>query len=148
MIINHATSSNLYRSFYPHRSRQLVSPVCGIFLYDIHIFKLKDVLRKTKAALLVLACGINGPKKCEPGFFFCHLLPLLPHMTMSDTKTSWYELTVFVMIMCSCFESSNKIAKSQCDQYVQIDCRRESSRPVLIAIDKNSAAQSGTVLGT
>ena len=29
--INHATSSNLYRSYYPHRSRELVSPVCGIF---------------------------------------------------------------------------------------------------------------------
>ena len=31
-VINHATSSNLYRSYYPHRSRELVSPVCGIFL--------------------------------------------------------------------------------------------------------------------
>ena len=30
-MINHATSSNLYRSYYPHRSRELVSPVCGIF---------------------------------------------------------------------------------------------------------------------
>ena len=29
---NHAaTSSKLYRSYYPHRSRELVSPVCGIF---------------------------------------------------------------------------------------------------------------------
>ena len=26
-----ATSSNLYQFFYPHRSRELVSPVCGIF---------------------------------------------------------------------------------------------------------------------
>ena len=31
ILINHATSSNLYRSYYPHRSRELVSPVCGIF---------------------------------------------------------------------------------------------------------------------
>ena len=30
--MNHATSSNLYRSYYPHWSRELVSPVCGIFL--------------------------------------------------------------------------------------------------------------------
>ena len=29
--INHATSSKLYRSYYPHRTRELVSPVCGIF---------------------------------------------------------------------------------------------------------------------
>ena len=28
----YATSSNLYRSYYPHRSRELVSPVCGIFI--------------------------------------------------------------------------------------------------------------------
>ena len=27
----HVTASNLYRSYYPHRSRELVSPVCGIF---------------------------------------------------------------------------------------------------------------------
>ena len=30
--INHATSSNLNLSYYPHRSREFVSPVCGIFL--------------------------------------------------------------------------------------------------------------------
>ena len=29
--INHGSSSNLYRSYHPHRSRELVSPVCGIF---------------------------------------------------------------------------------------------------------------------
>ena len=28
---NHATSSKLYRFYYLHRSRELVSPVCGIF---------------------------------------------------------------------------------------------------------------------
>ena len=27
----HAISSNLYRSYHPHRLRELVSPVCGIF---------------------------------------------------------------------------------------------------------------------
>ena len=30
--INHATSQKLYRSYYPHRSRDSLSPVCGIFL--------------------------------------------------------------------------------------------------------------------
>ena len=29
---NHGTSSNLYWSYYPYRSRELVSPVCRIFL--------------------------------------------------------------------------------------------------------------------
>ena len=29
---HHATSSNLYWSFYPHRLRELVSPVWGIFV--------------------------------------------------------------------------------------------------------------------
>ena len=29
--INHATSPKLYRSYYPHRSRDSLSPVCGIF---------------------------------------------------------------------------------------------------------------------
>ena len=35
--INHATSSNLYRSYYPHRSKELVSPVYGIFLFDFYV---------------------------------------------------------------------------------------------------------------
>ena len=30
---NHATSSNLYWFYYPHRSRELVSPVCRIFFW-------------------------------------------------------------------------------------------------------------------
>ena len=33
---NHATSSNLYRSYYPHQSRKLVSPVCGIFFNGVN----------------------------------------------------------------------------------------------------------------
>ena len=33
---NHATSPKLYRSYYPHRSRELVSPVCGIFQVAIN----------------------------------------------------------------------------------------------------------------
>ena len=32
--INHATSSNLNQSYYPHRSRELVSPVCGFFSFS------------------------------------------------------------------------------------------------------------------
>ena len=31
--VNHATSPKLYQSYYLHRSRELVSPVCGIFFY-------------------------------------------------------------------------------------------------------------------
>ena len=42
--INHATSSNLYRFYYPHRSRELVSPVCGIF---IKIYGVKGQLSRT-----------------------------------------------------------------------------------------------------
>ena len=38
-MINHANSSNLYRSYYPHPSRELVSPVCGIFTRDITEYK-------------------------------------------------------------------------------------------------------------
>ena len=33
--INHATSPKLYRSYYPHRLRDSLSPVCGIFLVVI-----------------------------------------------------------------------------------------------------------------
>ena len=37
--INHTTSSNLYRFYYPHRSRELVSPVCGIFTSNTRVGK-------------------------------------------------------------------------------------------------------------
>ena len=30
-LINHSTSQKFYRSYYPHRSRDSLSPVCGIF---------------------------------------------------------------------------------------------------------------------
>ena len=33
-MINHATSPKLYRSCYPHRSRDSLSPVCGIFYLE------------------------------------------------------------------------------------------------------------------
>ena len=36
--INHATSPKLYRSYDPHRSRDLMSPVCGIFFYKYAFF--------------------------------------------------------------------------------------------------------------
>ena len=42
-----ATSPKLHRSYYPHRSRDSVSPVCGIFYFNIlrgncgHIFRLR-----------------------------------------------------------------------------------------------------------
>ena len=32
--INHATSPKCYRSYYPHRSRDSLSPVCGIFFIN------------------------------------------------------------------------------------------------------------------
>ena len=35
MKINHATSPKLYRSYYSHRSRELVSSLCGIFHLDL-----------------------------------------------------------------------------------------------------------------
>ena len=57
--INQATSSNLYRSYYPHRSSELVSPVCGIFV--VHINQ-------------ILA---NVHQKC--GNFFCwNIIPAKP----------------------------------------------------------------------
>ena len=35
--LNHATSPKLYRSYYPHWSRELLSPVCGIFFTNSSI---------------------------------------------------------------------------------------------------------------
>ena len=45
--VNHATSPKLYRSYYPHRSRELVSPVCGIFFFKfVHVLLTEDKLNK------------------------------------------------------------------------------------------------------
>ena len=40
--INRATSSNLYWFYYPHRSRELVSPVCRIFFYNMKCLLQED----------------------------------------------------------------------------------------------------------
>ena len=45
--INHVTSSNLYRFYYPHRSRELVSPVCGIFSIGKEVVELNETKMDT-----------------------------------------------------------------------------------------------------
>ena len=50
--IYHATSSNLYRFYYPHRSRELVSPVCGIFFLFIKIWLHADSSSNTKKIII------------------------------------------------------------------------------------------------
>ena len=48
-LINHATSPKLYRSYYPHRSRDSLSPVCGIFIRknsDVNTGDLKILHKK------------------------------------------------------------------------------------------------------
>ena len=37
-MINHLTSPKLYRSYDPHRSRDSMSPVCGIFFFIFTLF--------------------------------------------------------------------------------------------------------------
>ena len=39
--VNHAASPKLYRSYYPYRSRELVSPVCGIFHCRLHSVRVR-----------------------------------------------------------------------------------------------------------
>ena len=43
--VNRATSPKLYWSYYPHRLRELVSPVCGIFWTHICFMNLCDYFR-------------------------------------------------------------------------------------------------------
>ena len=56
-FINHATSSNLYWSYYPHWSRELGSPICGIIvlLFSIHTC-LQPVIRREQS----LSCVSYG----------------------------------------------------------------------------------------
>ena len=35
--VNHSTSPKLYWSYYPHRSREFVSPVCGTFMVQLQM---------------------------------------------------------------------------------------------------------------
>ena len=54
--INHATSAKLYWSYDPHRSRDSMSPVCGIFL--LLQLNTEDCLSQCSAA--VQCCGGLG----------------------------------------------------------------------------------------
>ena len=47
--INHTTSSNLNLSYYPHRSRPLVSPVCGIFFIQSCQYGEVEKMKRIKA---------------------------------------------------------------------------------------------------
>ena len=45
--MNHETSPKLYWSYYPHRSRDSLSPVCGIFVYLFTVMTRKVVKSTT-----------------------------------------------------------------------------------------------------
>ena len=66
-LVNHATFPKLYWSYYPHRSRELVSPVCGIFEHDVRTVtgrNLRNTLLLTdKSSVLKLSISdINNVK--------------------------------------------------------------------------------------
>ena len=51
-LVNHATSPKLYRSYYPHWLRELVSPICGIFCNSFFISWRLDLICKTCKVLI------------------------------------------------------------------------------------------------
>ena len=66
-MINHATSPKLYRSYYLHRSRDSLSPVCGIFFVRIKCVDVDNVdyektmiiVRQWCNILFVFKVGVN-----------------------------------------------------------------------------------------
>ena len=56
---NQPTSSNLHWSYYPHRSRDFVSPVCGIFYFMI----LKTIFTKVELTIK-LWYSLHNRQKC------------------------------------------------------------------------------------
>ena len=70
-MINHATSSNLYWSYYPHRAREVVSPVCGIFLVQFTAVPPTTVKSRIKVDKTMLTAAINmfGNSTAQPSRF-------------------------------------------------------------------------------
>ena len=64
---NHATSKKLYLSYYPHLSRELVSPVSGIFhLESANVWYYKtNLLMKVKVTLLVIVMIRCSSAQCS-----------------------------------------------------------------------------------
>ena len=78
----------MYWSYYPHRSRELVSPGCGIFLYDVVSITISKIYIYISLAGIILPVnilpvnkwlwksrnlrrnGINGERKNIYGFWF------------------------------------------------------------------------------
>ena len=53
---NHASSQKLYRTYYPHRSRDSVSPVCGIFVSYLKV-SVKNIIIIANSCLKFLYGG-------------------------------------------------------------------------------------------
>ena len=83
--MNHASSSNLYRSYYPHRSRELVSPVCGIF-QTVR----REIFKATADAFYKLICLSVCLCVCSLlGYRLKILLPQLPEIAKQKQNFFW-----------------------------------------------------------
>ena len=81
--INNATSSNLYRSYYPHRSRDLVSPLCRIFFFLFYYFFLKARMHISMVLVLLSASVERFGVSCRR-YFFTRTVKLICMFSFSE----------------------------------------------------------------
>ena len=113
--VNHATSTKFYRSYYPHRSRELVSPICRIFFlkfcqqmgYDLQSFLLLNSLLQTSVFVKFVTNSMSLGTVHYKGLH-CLDLSFLQHcLTFPQCLIGEYftvcsvQCTVYTVVMCS-----------------------------------------------
>ena len=63
--IHRATFPKLYRSYYPHRSRDSVSPICGIFLVSFLVSFIEILYRHISKTNILTLLKIWGLRFCR-----------------------------------------------------------------------------------
>ena len=62
-LINHLTSPKLYRSYDPHRSRDSLSPVCGIFFIQSGVSQFDEQAGSKKIMILIFCFSLKTLKQ-------------------------------------------------------------------------------------
>ena len=94
-MINHATSPKLYRSYYPHRSRDSLSPVCGIFCLISGFVQILRILRHSEHGILVVVClgwhELGSKYWFLSVFFLYRSISILPFFISHEVSKNWID---------------------------------------------------------
>ena len=116
-----------YRCFYPHWSRDPVSPVCGTFTISAPSLKYFDLNKGYFKVLLSYACKWQIQLDCFFAHFFRFYLPYLNLQNLEyKTMNTKYVCVYSPMGSFGYF----RVLKKQIEKYIKLICKSDS--PIII----------------